>query len=321
MGKVRNWLFNHPVEKEINNLLEVKDGNFKPQDYYINILDKIDIVNFHSEFKNFKSNYPTVNHKTQIQRLGLLHVHLKNDNFKAITDMDESGSLEHYDNNSCFIYFFTVKEVFDMEDDNYETLLDKFLREEDGKSIDEIQYNSRVIKKDKSIEYEKLVYIGMTTEISTRLKAHEVYRKLHQERFKNSDKLIYIAEITLNEEISYKLIDGTPETETIETPLDVIKPYKLVNNILIFLESMLITNFKVPEFNTLSSSPKLFFYSDGELDPWDRIINPDYIKIENSSTQSIFFDEEVSLNRDQQRVLWENVPLENLKHNTKANDK
>jgi hypothetical protein len=315
MGKVKDWLIKYPVNLEINHLLEKKGKDYKPQDYYLNIIGKVDIVNFESTFEDFKTLYPTVNHNDLIGRLGLLNIHLIDDDFELIRQKDKNGDLDHQDKNTCFIYFFTVEEAFKTGD---EDLIKKFKEKYDGSPIGpkQFKHSEEFIGEDgeKYIVYEKLVYVGMTTDISSRFKAHEVFRKLHQKRFINASKYIYIAEIEIGEEILYEDLPGTGEKElTLWTPLDVVSPIKLVTNILNFLESMLICFFEAPEFNKLHSTPKIFFYTDEKLDPWGKIIVPDYIKIEESTTiQSIFFNKEYALNKEKQKELLERVTEKEL---------
>ena len=291
MGKVRDWIMEHVVGKEINNLLEERKGNFKPLDYFIDIIEKIDISNFNAEFTKFKARYPVEGHNDpQIGRLNLIQLKVREDSFSKIEEWDSTDHLKFYDNNTCFMYYFTIQKTLDTNDTKFQTKKDNFLKDDNGMFINDIQYKEIPVKGTSKVTYERLMYIGITTNISARFNGHKVFKIFHQPRFRNVKKYLYISEITLNEEIPFKDKVWQSNNEIIQTPLDVISPYALAENILLYLENIFITYFDKPELNDSS-----FHFKKGTADLWNEIFFPTTIKIE-AYKNSIFFNESTFLN-------------------------
>ncbi|WP_249598681.1 hypothetical protein [Peribacillus frigoritolerans] len=59
----------HAVGKESNNLLEERKVDFKPLDYYSNIIGIIEISEFDDKFKEFTEKYSAKAHNDQIGKL------------------------------------------------------------------------------------------------------------------------------------------------------------------------------------------------------------------------------------------------------------
>ena len=129
--------------------------------------------------------------------------------------LEEDNALNFIDKTSCFIYFFTVQQSFNLNSPQIE----KFLTGLNGKSKQKAWYKEQA-KGPKTV-IEKLLYIGETTNISTREHSHKMFRKLHNNRYKNAQKFFYIASVSVDETIQTTSISGCTEDKVIETPIEV----------------------------------------------------------------------------------------------------
>ncbi|MCM3255586.1 hypothetical protein [Priestia aryabhattai] len=296
MGKVRDWIMNHAVAKEINNLLEEKKADFKPLDYYSNIIEKIETSEFNDIFKDFTKKHSAKAHNNQLGKLSIMKNHLENERFRTINDLYVETRLSQWDNSSCFIYYFTIEKTFDTEDKDFTVHKENFLKDKKGVPVSDIQYKSR--SAGGSLEtYERLVYIGITTKVLSRFNnGHKAFTEFYgsRSRFKGATMYLYISEITLDETISFTDMAGAERnlTSVIETPLDVIAPYKLTVNILHYLENIFLAYFDKPEFNG-----KSYDHGGSKNDPWNQIYLLQSIRIK-SYNDSIFFNKQTYLDNN-----------------------
>ncbi|GER68686.1 hypothetical protein BpJC4_31570 [Weizmannia acidilactici] len=158
---------------------------------------------------------------------------------------------EHLKKFSCFLYFVTVTKKFNKSDIQ---LIEAFKKGDKNEKLENISREKEDPNDNKSVLVEKIVYVGISTDLIGRYKdGHKVTQKLNDPKWNKNlhKKKIYIATVEVNADVGSE--------QGVDLPLEVLKPYKLVDSILHFLESFFIAYFGVPEYNNKDTFPKIDF--------------------------------------------------------------
>ncbi|MBU8754122.1 hypothetical protein [Priestia megaterium] len=292
MGEVSKWIELIAIEKdfeeELLNLVDKRDKYFAPLSYKIKIFDCINLGNFDSEFS--KLEY-LGSHTTQVKSLNNLKSNedKKVNNLESFVRKSKNYISQFIDKKTCFIYFFTVTKIFDKNSLQFDEDKANFLLNSNSKLIKNACYKE--ICNGPTVTIEKLVYIGQTTDIKKRMKGHEIFRKLHEDRYNGSVKTLYMASVFFEEKIIPFVKNHFEEDDfIINTPLEVVNPLKLSRNILDHIESMLIAYFEFPEYNYKDKVPKFTFTTSTTSESERTITEDPWVKVPFVSAYSITCD-------------------------------
>lgn len=293
-GRHRMDIINRWVEKKFETdqtlaILGDRPEDYSPYSYTLNIRRHCKVHEIGKEVKGIKSY--TVTNK------------LINELATSLKD-NENVEKEQLDF-SCFIYFITVSKKFG---NSQVEEIKKFVKKSNGEEC----YFKTIASGDDSKIYEKLVYIGLSSNIEERFKkGHKVSQLLNDPAYDNADKRIFLASIGIvsAEDADKKLpltIDqiNSPRNELIQhvmelmdienTPLEAIRPQKLMQNLISLMESVLIAWFDVPEYNTKDTIPKIFFNKEKRPE-WVKTLMAEHIHIVDRTGDSIIFGNDMKI--------------------------
>ncbi|MFJ5746772.1 hypothetical protein ACQKNT_25135 [Bacillus cereus] len=266
----KNWLLRDMLDSD-------RDIYFAPKKFTINIRSGVPAHKIIDEAKKI-AVFVKPSIKTSPYKM------LNTVMFKALQNFEDNTEPKPNDTRylqqfSCFLYFVTVTKKINK---NNVQVIKKFKG-----NIKEEALNIQNHPKNKNFSLiEKIVYVGHSADLIRRYtNGHSVTQKLNDPKWNSNlhEKKIYIATVEVNTDIL---------KEEVDLPLEILKPYRLVNSILRFLESFFINYFGVPEYNTQGKTPKIDFPSWPRIPMVKEIILPKY-------PNSILFDKNIEFNQKQ----------------------
>lgn len=274
------------------NFLHDKPEDFSPVLYSLHIINHFLIHEINNKIKLTQS-YSSIN-----RLLKEIAEQLKNG-----SPIETIPSAEKLDS-SCFIYFITVKKTFKT---NHTKKIQDFLHNENSEKEGYSESNI----KGNNITFEKLVYIGKSTNLAKRFKkGHKVTQLLNNPKYDNAEKRIYLAQVRLL----------MKEDHGVFLPLEGISPRKLMGNILSLIESVLIPCFNIPEYNEKDKIPKIYFNKDKKPE-WVNTLMADFINIHDQEGQSMLFQKDITIPlADFLMLAVDKIPFKYLEHSVLTND-
>lgn len=251
-----------------------RDAYFAPKKFTINIRKDVPIHEIANEVKKIAASVKPIMKTNPYHFLNTII-------FQSLKDFEnkvppKKQQIDYLNKYSCFLYFITVTKKFKSNEDH---LLEKFKGESSEKTLHICENH----KNKKGLFAEKIVYVGISSELIGRYTdGHNVTQKLNDPKWNTNlyEKKIYIATVEVNADIGSE--------GNVDLPLEALKPYKLVDSILRFLESFFISYFGIPEYNDRDTLPKIDFPSWPKIPFVEEILLPQY-------NESLLFNDSIEI--------------------------